>query len=1009
MSQANVEKLKRRTLVGVRCVGKTELVKPFLLEVTKELLYNIVSNHRLHSIDYSSLYNEFNEKTGHEPTIFFGFGNVSGQEWPDFLNNVPGLERTQGRRRQVRITDSVDVGRAMVYRQNNTTYLNGDFKETIAAYRERFLVMSCKMIKKNFPNLNRCKDKMDNTPLHLIAALPGHYVQSDGTVPLVKYLIQAGVDPMILSSNRRNFLHTISWSFVEEDMGYVNRWVSENEYFYYFICTINSVRYMKERSAILNTLLVKLTPEQLHSLVSTKDSLGNTVVHGWAHLMSILNVEDDFQPTSSFLNKLFSFDTRTDCSDEDVDGSVALHYAFHPKVFKIFLLKKKFDCRITNHAGATPVWTMLQHLAVLAFNDTSAFEEIKDLFSCGNCDYKWMKYTKKVFIEEATNMIQQFLDLVSYNEDVREALGIPDRNNNYLINVVLCTIRVASYRLVQQPNIILDYTKLRECLIRLLRLILCHANTMKLQNNKGQNALHVFLDMGEAKNNSVCYDEDILESIKILLQHNVDVNAIDSKGNTPLHVANKYHGGRNKKIAEMLINWDAVADEKRVLRSCPTTHQDKAQRLVDNTTTEVTVVGKYRYCSQDRIGSGAFSTVFVAVRDEFVDGKSGTMNCIALALKRLEKATPKGDQFQREIKNFISLSEGCENVIKYYDNFDDSSFHYIVLALMDGDLYEFIANDNIKHLVKRNRAIHLQGMKDIITGLAHLHNNDYIHRDLNPGNILYTTSPTLHFKIADLGVTKNMSSLTINSARDERTPCWIAPELLVGQSSGQHTKQSDIFSLGLVLYYLYTLGSHPFKDLKDEEINLSYGCMLDTFKIHGVSHPECTSFFVDLLCECPDTRSRVNDLIQKPFFWSDRKRVEFLKVIGNQVEAIWPYNYRYSCLVQDLQKTSIGREVCRHTRNWHLWSKEMKVIYKEITDDYPNKKYRTDEVIHLLRFVRNTYAHMSERSREVQDYLDSNILLHTYPSLVRDVFYVIQRLDLRKIRRDINDVLDAYQ
>ncbi|XP_028411768.1 uncharacterized protein LOC114534512 [Dendronephthya gigantea] len=989
---------------------KNEYLKLFCREVAKELLYNIVYNHA--GNDYSSLCSEFTRKTGHGLMNFVGFSNVSEQEWSSFLKNILGLKHIPGQRPKICFTGSVDGERGIVYRRNNTTYLTvGYFVQTIATYREKFLVMACKMMKDIFPNLNRCKNKMGNTPLHLVSSLPGHYVQNDNTVPLVKYLIQAGIDSTMLNSNRRNFLHTISWSFVAEDTGDVVKWVSENEYFYYFICTINSTRYVKERYAILHTLLVGLTPEQLLFLVSTKDSLGNTVMHGWAHLMSVLNVESDFQFTSSFLEMLCSFtgsEPGLPLDDTDINGNVALHYAFHPKVFKFFLQKEVFGCRITNKAGATPVLTMLQHLAVLAFNETSAFAEIKSLFSCGNGDYKWIRY-KRPLIEEATNMFEQFIDLVSDNEDVQETLGIPDENGNYPINVVLITIRVACYRIEKPRNNVLDYTKLRECLIRLVGLILGTVNTMKLQNNEGKNALHVFLDMGEANNNRVLYDEDILEIIKILLQHNLNVNAIDAKGNTPLHVANKYYYSEsNKRIAEMLINYGAVADKKRVLRSCPTRHQDKAQRLIDNTI-EVTFVGKYRYCSQDPIGSGAFSTVFVAVRDEFVE--SDTINYKAFALKRLEKARLNGDQFQREIKNLISLSEGCEKIIRYYHNFTDNSFHYIVLALMDGDLYKFIKNDNIKQVVMRDPAIQLRVMRDVITGVEYLHNNNYIHRDLNPRNILYTADATLHLKIADFGFTKNISSTsTKSSGRGGRTPCWIAPELLVRQPLGHHTKQSDIFSLGLVLYYLYTWGSHPFGDLEHEQPhrivsrieNFDERFMPQIFNSHGVYHPESISFFMDLLKRYPFLRSRANGLIQKPFFWNDSKKIAFLNAIGNQDEAIFPDHH--SRLVQFLQETHTGHMVS--VRPWHQWNTVVRDVHKEMSR---NKRYRTNMIIDLLRFIRNAYAHRNEKSFRVQVYLDDKIFLHTYPSLVLDVFNVIQRLGLRERRRDINDVLKEDQ
>ncbi len=82
-------------------------------------------------------------------------------------------------------------------------------------------------------------------------------------------------------------------------------------------------------------------------------------------------------------------------------------------------------------------------------------------------------------------------------------------------------------------------------------------------------------------------------------------------------------------------------NEARKLRSCPKRHLNHAERLTDPTTQ-----GKYRYFNQDSIGSGAFSTIFVAIKDENVDSRSGTIECRAYALKRPDKAKIKSPRNQ---------------------------------------------------------------------------------------------------------------------------------------------------------------------------------------------------------------------------------------------------------------------------------------------------------------------------------------------------------------------------
>ncbi len=116
---------------------------------------------------------------------------------------------------------------------------------------------------------------------------------------------------------------------------------------------------------------------------------------------------------------------------------------------------------------------------------------------------------------------------------------------------------------------------------------------------------------------------------------------------------------------------------------------------------------------------------------------------------------------------------------------------------MEGDLNDLIANNDVnKYLM--NPVIRVQVTKEIINGLAFLHGTGYVHRDIKPGNILYSTNPRLQFKIADFGLTKNMSSIPSSVKYVGIAPgtrCWMAPEL-ISMKSREHTKQSEYLFLG---------------------------------------------------------------------------------------------------------------------------------------------------------------------------------------------------------------------
>lgn len=97
--------------------------------------------------------------------------------------------------------------------------------------------------------------------------------------------------------------------------------------------------------------------------------------------------------------------------------------------------------------------------------------------------------------------------------------------------------------------------------------------------------------------------------------------------------------------------------------------------------------------------------------------------------------------------------------------------------------------------------------KDITSGLNHLHINGYIHRDLKPSNCLLHddgTGERLRVLVSDFGEVQ-VEDMVRKSTGATGTISYCAPEVLRRQSSGVYgnfTRKSDIFSLGMILYFL---------------------------------------------------------------------------------------------------------------------------------------------------------------------------------------------------------------
>ena len=238
----------------------------------------------------------------------------------------------------------------------------------------------------------------------------------------------------------------------------------------------------------------------------------------------------------------------------------------------------------------------------------------------------------------------------------------------------------------------------------------------------------------------------------------------------------------------------------------------------------------------DYLGEGGFATVYKAVKKDTKEERA--LKIIKnRKIKDILKDAKKEEPTEEDINNFINdihkeigfmksmkgKNNENKNTVKFYEYFHNSYEFVIVMELCDESLNDFLI---------RKKNFNSDEIYYILTQLnksfKRMNQLNIVHRDLNLKNILVKyeneekTKYTL--KLADYGISRTM--IDVSKLHTQKgTLRFMAPEVM----AGEYTEKCDLWSLGIIIYYLYFNklpydGDQPmalYNQIQEIEININ--------------------------------------------------------------------------------------------------------------------------------------------------------------------------------------------